>query len=259
MAVIDGTRERARRRRPGVRRHRPVRARHHARHQRHHRAQGRQDRADRHRRLPRRDRDRRRGPLRPVRHQHRQDAAAGAARAALHGAGAPRRARRRAPGRSTRPAVRRVAKRIADTGHRGDRRGADPRLRQSGARAAHRRHPGRALPRHQRQPVVGRQPRGARVRAHLHHHRQRLRAAADGGLPEAPAARLHRARLHPADPPDDLGRQPCQPARRPRSSPCGWWSRARPAAPSWPGTSRSSAARPASSPSTWAAPPPRSA
>ncbi len=99
--------QRAGRRGPGIRRHRPVRARHHARHQRHHRAQGRQDGADRYRRLPRRDRDRRREPLRPVRHQHRQDAAPGAARAALHGAGAPRRARRRPPGRSTsRPCAR---------------------------------------------------------------------------------------------------------------------------------------------------------
>ena len=86
---------------PRLRRHRRVRARHHARHQRHHRAQGRAHRADRHRRLPRRHRDRRREPLRPVRHQHRQAAAAGAARAALHGARAHGRARRRAAARST--------------------------------------------------------------------------------------------------------------------------------------------------------------
>ena len=47
---------------------------------------------DRDGRLPRRDRDRRRGTLRPVRHLHRQAEAAGAAPPALHGAGARRRA-----------------------------------------------------------------------------------------------------------------------------------------------------------------------
>ena len=156
-AVIEGTRGGAGRGGPGVRRHRRVRARHDARHQRHHRAQGRADRADRHRRLPRRPRDRRREPLRPVRHLHR------ASRAPL----VPRELRFTVPERidvhgAVRLALDEAAVRARREAHRaarrrGRRHRADARLRQPGARAAHRaRSSPRHLPGRHRHAVVAR-------------------------------------------------------------------------------------------------------
>ena len=93
--------------------------------------------------------------------------------------GAVRRPLDEACGARRRPAPRRARR-------RGRGRGPDPRLRQPRARGAHRRDPRASVPAHQRDAVERGLPRGARVRAHLHGHRQRLRAAADVGL-SAPA------------------------------------------------------------------------
>ena len=73
--------------------------------------------------------------------------AAGAARAALHGAGAHRRARRRAAGRSTRARCAASRERLAGLDDRGGRGGADPRLRQPRARGSA---SARSWPRHAR-------------------------------------------------------------------------------------------------------------
>ena len=72
QAVIAGTLELLGDSGDRPRRDRPLHPRHDARDQRHHRAQGRRHRPHRHRGLPRHPRYRRRGPLRPVRHLHRQ-------------------------------------------------------------------------------------------------------------------------------------------------------------------------------------------
>ena len=156
-------------------------------------------------------------------------------------------------------AVRRVAERLQVARHRRGGRRPDPRLRQSRARAAHRRNPGRDVPEAERDAVVAGLPRGARVRAHLHGHRQRLRAAADVGLSAAAGAGFCRAWLPRTDPPDDLRRQPRQPRHGGTLSRAPHRIRGPPAAPSWQAASRSSAEKGASSPSTWAAPQPRSA
>ena len=89
--------------------------------------------ADRHRGLPRHARYRQREPLRPVRPHHREAAAAGAARAALHRARAHRRARQGAAGRSTRRPCGAVAAELERAGHRKRRRGVHARLCQPGA------------------------------------------------------------------------------------------------------------------------------
>ena len=195
-----------------LRRHRRVRARHDARHQRHHRAQGRAHRADRHRGLPRRPRDRRRKPLRPVRHQHREAAAAGAARAALHGARAHGRARRACAWRSTRRRCARSRASSSAAGHRGVAVALHARLRQSRARAAHR---ARSWPR--RCPASG-VTLSSEVCPEVREYERTSTAIANAYVQPLMAGYLERlqtalaaAGLRRRDPPDDLGRRPHQP------------------------------------------------
>ena len=156
--------------------------RHDARHQRHHRAQGRPDGADRHRRLPRFDRDRLRASLRAVRHLHGQAVAAGAARPALRRARAHGRPRQRADRRSTRRRCEALAPKLKAARRRGDRDRLHARLSRRRARAAHARHPGRDAARRVDLALERGLARDPRVRALVDRGRQRLRAAGDGPL-----------------------------------------------------------------------------
>ena len=247
-----------RRRAAGLRRHRRVRARHHARHQRGDRAARRAHGAGRDRRLPRRARYRQREPLRPVRPDHREAAAAGAARAAPDGAGARRRARRgaaaarRGGGASTGAVPARRAHREC-----GDRVPAF--LRQPGARAAHARDPagGNAGP--VGDLVERGVPGGARVRAHQHHCRQRLCAAADGRLSRTHAGGAEGRRLRRHDLSRHLGRRPDGDRDGAQVSGAAGRIRARRRRHLRGPGSSPRAAKAAHCPSTWAAPPPRSA
>ncbi len=167
--------------------------------QRDRRAQRRQDRAAHHPGLPRRPRaapDPRAGALRSA---LREAAAARAAPAALRGRGAdrPRRRRDHAARRGRRGARDRAH---PPTRHRGGRGVLPSFLRQSGARAAHRR-AAAGCPAGPLRLALGRRAAAeARVRAHQHHGHQRLRRPAGAALPalDAGAARGGR-RARPAD------------------------------------------------------------
>ncbi len=167
-------------------------SRHDARHQCGDRAQGRQDRAVDHRRLPRRDRNPPREPLRAIRRQHRSAAASGAAPLALSGARTHRCAGQcaGAAGRSEPRPRDRAARRARGRGG-GDR--LSPQLHQSGSRAPHRRCDRPALAQRRGDAVVRRVAGDARIRAFFHRLRQRLHPAADGALSCRARTRAHSA------------------------------------------------------------------
>ena len=136
-----------------------------------------------------------------------------------------------------------------------------PELHQSSARAPRARDPQDA-----RYPTVDhallrRVSRDSRVRAHLDHLRQRLCAARDGGLsPAAREAQLQDAGRALSRLSDDLRRGADARWRWARPSRCGSSNRDPRAAPSSRATvARAVSASVARSPSTWAAPPRRSA
>ena len=248
----------ARRRGPAFLRHRRVHPRHDARHQRDHRAARRAHRADRHRRLSRHARYREREPLRPVRSHHREAEAAGAALAALHGAGA-RRCARQGAARARRGGGRSAGRAAAGQRHRGGRDLLHAFVREPGARAAHGGDPEEGDAGLEHHALVRGVPGDPRIRAHLDGGRERLRAAADGRLSGAHGRGAARRAVPRRDLSGDLGRRAHLDRYRAAAFRCGWSSRARRAARSSPRRSRRARARRRCCRSTWAAPRRRSA
>ena len=156
-------------------------------------------------------------------------------------------------------AVRGVARRIAEL----DMEAVAVALIHAYANPAHEARIGeilaRSLPAHERNAVEPGVSRGARVRAHLHGDRQRLRATSHVGLSAPARARDEQARAWRADPSDDLGWKPGEPrdGRALPGAPGGVRARRR----RHPGGAHRAGARAsaASCRSTWAAPQPRSA
>ena len=151
-----------------------------------------------------------------------------------------------------------------DSRHRGGRdrerrHRPDPRLRGRPPRAPRRRDHRRRVPWFEPLARVCRLPRDPRVRAPVHHLRQRLRPTPDGAVSEGARREAARDRNQGAVPADDVvGRT--GDARDPR---CAFRSassnRDPPEARSWPARSPPNVGSSACSRSTWAAPPPRSA
>ena len=238
--------------------------RHHARHQRADRAQGRAHRAAHHRRaFATCSRWATRSRFEQYDVVPREAAAAGAARAAPAG----RRAHRRADGDVLRAARRsarstRLARRSKRQGVEAVAVGflhayANPRARAARARD----------PRAARCPASRSRSRAEvcpEIREYerfSHRLRQRLCAAAHGRATWTACEReLKRRRLRVPAVPDDLGRRPHHAGDGARASRSAWWNPGPAGGAILAARHRARArARPRCSPSTWAAPPPRSA
>ena len=231
---------------------------HDPRHQRPHRAHRRENRPPRHRGVPGFGRDGPREPLRAVRHLHRSAVPPRAAASSMAGHGADE-LRGRGLGPSRRGLGAGAPPSLRATRRRGGRGRAAPLVREPRPRAAGGRDPRRRPAGSPHHPVERGVPRDPGVRAPVHGLRQRLRPAADVGLPHPPRVRAPLPRPPMSAPPHDLGRRPHHPRQRdPLPHPARRVGAGRGRDPRHRDRPANAAAR-TRSPSTWAAPPRRSA